>query len=315
MVNTTTPSHRLVVVDTAERGPLRAAVDAAVAGISARPIFGDGVAVSWKPPDATGTLPPDPVLLVGHSCLNDCLRAYHAPTFVVSQSGADDVVTGVDVLAYLHDGAAGVIDGGVLAMPEALEAILIAASMTERRLLLGGPAIVFSNLHTAIIEDWPSDGEGDLDLASFRTALALSQLPRLRPASSDRRNFGYPAFATALNAYRDLTAFSYTPGVLRRALSRLARLWAPSEELDESNLSREPGGLTGELRTMLPDLARQNGFPRQRPLLRGVAPERVGGELYRTLRGVGVLHEDKLNGVTTIRFELARLQPRTSQVR
>lgn len=307
MAHTTTPSHRLVVIDSAERGPLRAAVDAAVAGLSARPIFGGGVAVSWEPPDATGALPPDPLLLVGHSCLNDCLRAYHAPTFVVSQSGAGDVATGVDVLAYLHDGAAGAIDGGVLAMPEALEAILVTGA-SERRLLLGAPAIQFARLYSAVIEDWPSDGYGELDVASFRAALALSQLPHLRPASSGRRNYGYPAFATAVNAHRDTTAFSYTPGVLHRVLGRLARLWAPSEELDESNLSREPGGLFGEARTLLPELARRQGFPPQLPVLRGVEREDVSAELYRTLRSVGLLHEDKVNGVAAIRLDLARPQ-------
>ena len=100
--------------------------------------------------------------------------------------------------------------------------------------------------------------------------MALAQLSTLRPQQFSRRNFGYKAFAAGERQV-NRTGFTYNVATLQRVLSRLGRLWAPAEELwadgvDEViDVTREPPGLEDEARTMLPDLARQHGFPQRHP--------------------------------------------------
>lgn len=291
---------RIVVVDAADGAAFAAALGAASRRtVEGAPPF-ETVLVSARniPPTADGD-----IFFVAetHAGVTVAERSF----VVTSASYGLRPLTGVDVLAYLRNGAAGVVDAAVLVAPETVEACLISLARDGGRFVVGEPAHLLAELYGTVREDWPSDGYGELDPLCFRAALALAQITRLRPLDSGRRNYGYTAFAAGLNARSSETGFSYTPGHLRRALARLARLWSPDEDLDPTDLSREPGGLDAEQRTMLPELARQNGFPSQLPALRDVPRERVPAELWNALESITEYEEERRLGTLVLRFRIA----------
>jgi hypothetical protein len=164
--------------------------------------------------------------------------------------------------------------------------------------------------HEDVIDDWPSDDQGDLDLLCFRTAMALAQLPVLRPAPGGRAGYGFPQLAISLNAFESRTGFRHNNNDLRRSLARLARIWSPDDDVD---VPRQEVRVT---RTRLPDLARQHGFPAEGPAIPGVEHPDMGAQIYRTLVGLKIVSTETLQGLARADVRLSpvdRAKPRRIQ--
>jgi hypothetical protein len=300
-------SGLIVVIDHEANGPLERAIQAAID----RTQVGSGLRVVAGSADA---LPRDKVkLLVASAAAVDAITlatvAGHGAlvaTGAVMKSG--QVATPVDTLAWLRSGARGVIESSALVLPETIALVL---QRPGQRVLLGEPAARFQKFHERVVDDWPSDDEGDRDPLCFRAAMALAQIEVLRPAPSRRRNYGFVQLAIGLNGHHETTAFSYNTNDLRRALARLARLWTPDDEVD-APIER----LREELliqRIRLPAQARDAGFPVDLPILPGLERSAVSGELYRALQAANLETDVPIAGLARAYVRIRSGSSRPSQ--
>jgi len=237
--------------------------------------------------------------------------AVRLPTFVIT--GADDnepPSTAVDTVALIQDGAAGVIESSTLVLDEVVEYVL---RRGDRVLLVGAPAREYVALHQAVTVDWPSEKNPELDPACFEAAIALSQLPVLRPIAAGHRGHSWEALADGMNAKQEVTGFYQPPNTLRRALRKLGKVWAPADEIAEEDPLHEHEGLVGAQRSLLPDLARANGFPSREPRLRGVARGEVARVLYDALQEQPVPVIDSVRGTRFVYIRSPRSGTRTAQ--
>jgi hypothetical protein len=291
-----------VALDPRPRGQLVIALEAGVA--SGWLSVGQAPRVAWLPVGQEGEIGPPTLMFAGVGLIP---RPAAGPLVLVENLAHESDIywTPVDTLAALRAGVVGIVNAGVLVMPEVVRELASVCGRGPERLLLGPAADRFEDFRRAVVEDWPSDGHDELDEICFRTAVALATMDRLRPIGVRGHKFAYSTLAHSMLARGSETSFTCGHDLLRRALSRLARLWNPAEELDESDLAHEPGGLGEEARLFLPDLARAHGFPRRIPLVPGNPPEAVASRLYRTLLGIEVLDMRDLGGIPSIRLRLA----------
>jgi hypothetical protein len=118
-------------------------------------------------------------------------------------------LTGVDELAAILGGIAGITDDRAL-LEDGVMSALIAHRFRDRRsrsmLVVGRSATCVRELK-ATLEKWEQslDGDGTLDPACWRAAMALAQLDRLLPIRGTGDRYSFVKLARALNVQKGLT--------------------------------------------------------------------------------------------------------------
>lgn len=197
--------------------------------------------------------------------------------------------SGVEVLASAAAGICGLVDDRELLRDVVLPAITAHVARGPRHvslLALGRYATAIDQLRL-MLATWDEDAEWDptLDMACWRTAMALAQLRELLPIRALGERYSFVKFARALNLERPQTGFHLSESDLRKTLSRLASLWLKN--------SRHPAD-----RVRLPEYARANGFPEHLPVVSGVDEDQVARRLFEAAKGMELVDATGISGLT-----------------
>lgn len=197
-------------------------------------------------------------------------RFSHLPVHLLRYSDAP-ALTGIDVVAAMVSGLCGVIDDRMLLSEGALAKVLAhrANDSRSRALQVIGRSTAATWGLVAMLQAWEQNlsGDGTMDLACWRAAMALAQLPQLLPIPGLGDRYSFVKLAQALNLQTPITSFHLTESDLRKVLSSLADLWI------ESTADRSE-------RVHLPRYARAQGFPQFQPVVAGVTDEELPKRLY-----------------------------------
>jgi hypothetical protein len=187
--------------------------------------------------------------------------------------------SGLDIVAALLSGVAGIIDESSLVDPNTIRKIVDHEpdQHWNRAMVLVGRHLQ-SNLMNLkdLVESWNSDDtvEDRFRLPSWRAAIALAQLEKLLPSFGGGAVYAFTKFASALNMAKTKTLFEYHEDDLRKVLGILPR-WLMKDEylaLGDSTL------------ILLPDYARRAGFPRNPPAIQGLSDEDLSRQLYHAIQ-------------------------------
>jgi hypothetical protein len=190
-------------------------------------------------------------------------------------------LSGVDVVAALAGSIAAVVDERLLLTDGVFDALLERSSSDQRLrsiVVIGKSAIAVKQLRI-MLDEWEEGalgGDGTLDPACWRTAMALAQVDELRPIAGTGDRFSFVKLAQGLNLMGAATSFHLSQHDLRKALGMLASVW-----IDSSTHHAE--------RVRLPAYAKAQGFPQNLPVLDGVHDSEVPKRLYDIARAMEVI--------------------------
>jgi hypothetical protein len=216
--------------------------------------------------------------------------AHDEPTYNVYLLRHSDAspFSGIDAVAALLAGVVGLVDDRVLLEEGVISALLEHRSRDRRSVSMvvaGKPATAVQDLK-AMLENWEQhlEGDGGIDSACWRTAMALAQLDRLMPIGGLGEKYSFVKLAQALNVQKAVTSFQLSESDLRKVLSALASLW-----ISESDPSME--------RVRLPNYAREHGFPPNQPVVIGLDDRELPKRLYDTCKAMELVQRDPIAGV------------------
>lgn len=301
----TGPTLRILLIDKAPRGPTARMVEASIdrrrkatgelSDVDLSIVSPDAVRVATTAPGMDGRLilvtASEPELSHRGSCderrtpcqsleVANALARHQRDRVCLIRSDAPPL-SGVDIVATLVGGLAAVIDERLLLSDGVLDVLLDLSPATPRWrsvVVMGRSAPAVKALG-AMLNAWDEGalrGDGTLDPACWRTAMALAQLNDLRPIAGTGDRFSFVKLAQGLNLMEKATSFRLSEHDLRKALAILASAW-----LDSSTHPSE--------RLRLPTYARDHGFPLQPPTLHGVPDKDVPRRLYDVARAMELI--------------------------
>lgn len=229
--------------------------------------------------------------------------AHRPRVFLVRRSDASGF-SGMDSAAAVISRIAGILDDRLLLYDSTLPRIVKHSVMDARywwTLIIGRAAIQLQALKS-MLNEWEErlGGDGTMDPACWRAAMALAQLDKLSPLRDGMgERYSFVKLAQTLNLRQAVTSFRLSESDLRKVLSMLADLWIAASE-DRSQ------------RVNLPQRARENGFPRNQPVVAGLSDTQLPKRLYDACKALVVLKREELHDDTP--FLLVRI-PLTQIVR
>jgi hypothetical protein len=229
--------------------------------------------------------------------------AHRQRVFLVRRSDASGI-SGMDSAAAVISRIAGILDDRLLLYDGALPRLLKHSMMDARywwTLIIGRTATQLDALKS-MLNAWEErlGGDGTMDPACWRTAMALAQLDKLLPLRDGMgERYSFVKLAQTLNLRQGVTSFRLSESDLRKVLSMLADLWiAPAEDRSQ--------------RVNLPQRARENGFPRYQPVVAGLSDTHLPKRLYDACKTMVVVKREQLHD--DIPFLLVKI-PLTQMVR
>lgn len=214
-------------------------------------------------------------------------RSNELAIFLLRHSDQPPLVA-VDVIAAMMAGVAGVLDDRVLPCDGLLPLLFDHHPITTRTrsMLVVGRSVDKLREVKTMLETWDQNlsGDGTMDQACWRAAIALAQLDRLLPLPSSGDRYSFVRLAQTLNLRSATTAFRLTESDLRKVLSMLADCW------------RVPTGDERADRVRLPQYARDHGFPWNPPVVQGFSDGQLPRRLYDAARAMELLERDRLGG-------------------
>jgi hypothetical protein len=195
--------------------------------------------------------------------------------------------SGVDVIAAMISGMAGLLDDRVLLCDGSLAAVFEhrPANTRTRSMLVIGRSVESIRQLKAMLDTWGEtlSGDGTMDQACWRACMALAQLDRLLPLPSAGNRYSFGKLAQTLNLRAAVTSFRLSESDLRKVLSILADCWLVQgwdERAERANLPR---------------YAREHGFSQHPPVVAGVTNEDLPKRLYDACRAMDLLQREPLN--------------------
>ena len=213
-------------------------------------------------------------------------RAQGHRVFLVRRSDASSL-SGIDSAAAVMSRIAGILDDRLLLYDGALPRIVrhqVRDARHWRTLIIGRAAMQLESI-MSMLNLWEERlaGDGTMDPACWRAAMALAQLEKLSPLRDGvGESYSFVKLAQTLNLRQSVTSFRLSESDLRKVLSMLADLWISASE-DKSQ------------RVNLPQRARENGFPSHQPVVAGLSDGQLPKRLYDACKAMSVVKRDSLH--------------------